>query len=74
MNEEVLMTIEDIYRLAKKTLMVNGCDEKNAEAVADTVSKAERDGSVSHGLFRLPGYVASLRSKKVNGNARPKVE
>ena len=37
MNEEVLMTIEDIYRLAKKTLMVNGCDEKNAEAVADTV-------------------------------------
>ena len=68
------MTIEEIYRLAKNTLLVNGCDEENAKAVADTVSKAERDGSVSHGLFRLPGYVASLRSKKVKGNAMPKVE
>ena len=42
--------------------------------MADTISKAERDGSISHGLFRLPGYVASLRSKKVKGNAIPKVE
>ena len=67
MSEVVLMTIEEIYRLAKNTLLANGCDEENAKAVADTVSKAERDGSVSHGLFRLPGYVASLRSKKVKG-------
>ncbi|MDC0056821.1 Ldh family oxidoreductase, partial [Alphaproteobacteria bacterium] len=31
----------------------------------------ERDGSVSHGLFRIPGYTAALRSKKVKGDARP---
>jgi delta1-piperideine-2-carboxylate reductase len=36
--------------------------------------RAERDGSLSHGLFRLPAYVASLKSKKVNGNARPQVQ
>jgi delta1-piperideine-2-carboxylate reductase len=35
------------------------------------MTMAERDGSVSHGLFRLPGHVASLRSGKVNGSARP---
>ena len=34
---------------------------------------AERDGSHSHGLFRLPAYVASLKSGKVNGLAKPKV-
>ena len=65
------LTLEKIYDLAKKTLLFNGCDELNAEAVANTVTFAERDGSVSHGLFRIPGYIAALKSKKVKGNARP---
>jgi len=42
--------------------------------VATTVTHAERDGAVSHGLFRVPGYVAALRSGKVNGAASPTVE
>ena len=50
-----------------------GCDEGNTAALARTVTAAERDGSVSHGLFRVPGYVASLRSGKVNGSAKPKI-
>ena len=65
------LSLEEIYSLAKKTLLFNGCDEINAEAVATTVTHAERDGSVSHGLFRIPGYTKALRSKKVKGNARP---
>ena len=39
----------------------------------ETIMAAERDKSYSHGVFRLPGYVASLRSGKVNGKAKPKV-
>ncbi len=65
------LSLEEIYSLAKKTLLFNGCDEINAEAVATTVTHAERDGSISHGLFRIPGYTKALRSKKVKGNARP---
>ena len=68
---ETLLTLEEIYELALKTLKINGCDDYNAEAVAKTVTHAERDGSVSHGLFRIPGYVAALKSKKVKGTARP---
>ena len=68
------LTIKEIYSLAKKTLLHNGCDEMNAEAVANTVTYAERDGSISHGLFRIPGYVAALRSKKAKGNSRPTTE
>ncbi len=60
-----------IYDLAYKVLKKHGCDEFNADLVATTVTHAERDGSVSHGLFRIPGYVASLKSKKVNGVSRP---
>ncbi len=65
------LSLEEIYNLALRTLKFNGCDDMNAEAVAETVTNAERDGSVSHGLFRIPGYVASLKSQKVKGNARP---
>ena len=65
------LSLEEIYSLAKNTLLFNGCDDMNAEAVATTVTHAERDGSVSHGLFRIPGYTKALRSKKVKGNARP---
>ena len=65
------LSLDEIYNLAKNTLLHNGCDEMNAEAVAQTVTFAERDGSVSHGLFRIPGYTSSLKSKKVKGNAQP---
>ena len=42
------LSLEEIYNLALKTLKYNGCDDLNAEAVAHTVTNAERDGSVSH--------------------------
>ena len=70
----VNLSLEEIYNLANRTLIFNGCDKANAESVAKTVCNAERDGSMSHGLFRIPGYVFSLRSKKVNGKAKPRIE
>ena len=70
----ISLTLEDIYNLSKKTLLFNGCDNQNANILSDTIMRAERDGSLSHGLFRLPAYVASLKSKKVKGNAKPTVE
>ena len=70
----VSLSLDEILELAKKTLLANGCDEENASILADTIMRAERDGSVSHGLFRLPAYVAGLKSKKINGKARPELE
>lgn len=74
MTNTVEMTVAEIHQLAVKVLLANGCDNNNANAIATTVSTAERDGSESHGLFRIPGYVGSMRSGKVNGNANPKHE
>ena len=65
------LKLEKIYELAYEVLTKHGCDHLNADCVATTVTHAERDGSVSHGLFRIPGYVASLKSKKVNAVSRP---
>ena len=70
----ISISLDEIYDLAKKTLLFNGCDEENASILSDTIMRAERDGSLSHGLFRLPAYVAALKSGKVNGKARPEVK
>lgn len=67
------MTLDEIYALTRDVMLANGCDTANAEALADIVTRAERDGSHSHGLFRVPGYVKALRSGKVNGKAEPKL-
>ena len=68
-----MISLPDIYDLADKVLISAGCNAQNAAAIARTVMRAERDGSVSHGLFRVPGYVGSLQSGKVSGHAEPKV-
>src|SRR5215469_1731747 len=69
----VSLTLDEIDDLARRAFSSNGCDEANTEALVRTVVTAERDGSLSHGLFRVPGYVISLRSGKVNGHADPTV-
>src|SRR5712671_4167835 len=69
----ISLSLDEIGALANRVFSQNGCDEANTAALVRTVVTAERDGSMSHGLFRVPGYVASLRSGKVNGKASPKV-
>ena len=70
----ISLTLEEIFNLSKKTLITNGCDEETSNILSDLIMKAERDGSLSHGLFRLPAYVSGLKSGKINGKARPKIK
>jgi len=68
------ISLDEIKKLVTDVFLKQGCNKDNASALANTITKAEEDGSSSHGLFRVPGYVASLQSGKVNGNASPKLE
>lgn len=71
---DINLTLDEVRTLATQILTNNGCDAANADAVASVITAAERDGCHSHGLMRLAGYVASLKSGKVNGQAKPRVE
>ncbi|MEE4279969.1 MAG: Ldh family oxidoreductase [Halieaceae bacterium] len=71
---DVHLSIREIFELVEAVLLANGCDAPNAAAVARTVSSAERDGAVSHGMFRVPGYVVALRNGRVRGDAEPDVQ
>lgn len=69
-----ILTLAEIHDLAKTILAKHGCADPHADAVAETVTSAERDHAHSHGLFRIPGYVASLTSGTVDGNAVPRIK
>lgn len=71
---DVKLTLDQVHDLVVETLTRCGCDQENASAVARVITAAERDGCHSHGLMRLAGYAATLKSGKVNGKARPRVE
>ncbi len=73
MSDSVSLTLDEINALICEVMTANGCDDANANALADIMTRAERDGSHSHGLFRVPGYVKALRSGKVDGKAKPTV-
>ena len=70
----VSLTLDEIFDLAKKTLLANGCDDETASILSNLIRNAERDGSLSHGLFRLPAYVSGLKSGKINGKGKPEVQ
>ena len=69
--ELVSVSVDEIHRVARQALERAGCNQEHAQAVAWVMSRAEADGAASHGVFRLPGYLASLASGKVDGHARP---
>jgi delta1-piperideine-2-carboxylate reductase len=73
MPDTVSLTLDEISALVTEVMIANGCDDANAAALADIMTRAERDGSHSHGVFRVPGYVKALRSGKVDGKAKPVV-
>ncbi|MEM9277365.1 MAG: Ldh family oxidoreductase [Pseudomonadota bacterium] len=72
-NGAIHLDLAEVKPLASNALKRAGCNDENADAVAECIFQAERHGAHSHGLFRMPGYLASLRSGKVNGNAQPKL-
>ncbi len=72
-NGKIHLDLQEVKPLAVAALQKAGCNQENAEAVADCIHDAERHGAHSHGLFRMPGYLASLKSGKVNGHANPRL-
>jgi delta1-piperideine-2-carboxylate reductase len=67
------ISLSELHAITRAALIAAGASEAAAKSVANSITNAERDGSVSHGFFRLPGYIASLESGKVNGFSEPEI-
>ncbi len=64
----------DLTALIAGIFVQHGCNEVVANQIAENCTTAERDGSLSHGVFRIEGYVKTLRSGWVDGSAVPTIQ
>lgn len=65
---------EALVSLLQRVFVANGTSDDVAAILARNCAGAERDAAASHGLFRVEGYVSTLRSGWVDGRAVPVVE
>ncbi|PMZ89941.1 MULTISPECIES: Ldh family oxidoreductase [unclassified Pseudomonas] len=68
------LSFEALSALLEKIFLRHGTSAEVAQVLAQNCAGAERDGAHSHGVFRIPGYVSTLQSGWVNGQAVPIVE
>ncbi|MBV7572465.1 Ldh family oxidoreductase [Pseudomonas sp. PDM32] len=68
------LSLEALSALLEKIFLRHGTSAEVARVLAQNCAGAERDGAHSHGVFRIPGYVSTLQSGWVNGQAVPVVE
>ncbi len=71
---DIHLSYADLAALLQKIFVRNGVSEENAKILAENCASCERDGSLSHGIFRMAGYVSSLASGWVDGKAVADVE
>lgn len=71
---KITISYGDLTTLLSAIFVRAGVSAPNAAILAENCAACERDGSLSHGVFRIPGYVASLKSGWVDGAAVPTVQ
>lgn len=69
--ETTVLTLNEVYDLAKSVLLKAGMDERGSDVLARIVRNSEQDGPRSHGLRMLPFYVQSFASGYANPVAQP---
>jgi len=68
------ISFADLTELLRQIFLRHGTSAQVAGVLAENCASAERDGSHSHGIFRIKGYLSSLAAGWVDGQAVPKVE
>ena len=68
------VSLSDLTALLARIFERHGCSAEVAAILAANCAAAQRDGADSHGVFRMPGYVSTLKSGWVDGRAVPQVQ
>lgn len=74
MSDPVDLSLAQAHELAYTALMAQGISQPQTNAIADTITAAERDECKSHGLFRVPFYVKALQNPNINPGAEPEIK
>lgn len=71
---EVHVEYNTLRTLLRQVFLKHGTSEFAADILSENCAGCERDGAISHGIFRIPGYLASLDTGWVDGMAEPDIE
>lgn len=69
-----VMSLAEVEAFAMRVLRANGLADHQAGPIARAMAVAEASDCRSHGLYRLIGYVGSIRSGRVSAAAQPRLE
>jgi len=74
MSVPVRLPYGELVDLLATIFRGHGCSAAVALLIAENMAGAERDGALSHGIFRMRGNLGSLNSGWVDGRAEPVIE
>ena len=74
MSLETRVSISEAELLVKNAFLKNGVKEDIAVSVSTALVAAEAEGQVGHGFSRVKDYIAQVKSKKINVDAKIKIE
>ena len=74
MSLDTRVSIAEAEQLVKEAFLSNGVKEAVAESVSNALVAAEAEGQVGHGFSRVKDYLAQVKSKKINVDAKIKIE
>lgn len=69
----IRLRLDEVFGLSLRVLTGAGLGRAHAEAVARVITAGERDACASHGLYRLPGCVLTIRTGKLELEAEPEI-
>ncbi len=68
-----IFSVEQLTNVVKAILVREHLSYEDAHILASHIVASERDGTLSHGLMRVPDYLASLRAGWVNAEAKQQI-
>lgn len=74
MSAPLYVTYKQLHEVLEQIFLTHGCGARVAHLLAHNCAGAERDGAHSHGIFRVKGNIATLKSGWIDGTATPIVE
>jgi delta1-piperideine-2-carboxylate reductase len=72
-HSDARVEIDMLKSLLAQIFLKHGTSKFVASVLAENCAGCERDGAISHGIFRIPGYLASLDTGWVDGRAEPEI-
>ena len=73
MDNAARISFDSLVAHLEGALTDAGANQETAQLIAENCASCERDGTLSHGVFRMAGYLRAFRSNWINASAEPEV-